>query len=230
MATPRNPISHYKKSLTREGGGAGRSLYISAEIIREFDLEGTEEVDVFLTDEDGTLCFVVPLDRGFDRDELVDLLEDDGFDLIHQAIDGDFWSIAAKKELTEVRADSNARVGSTLLKNVSVRGPVFEIDDAGAYADIHHLATSADLALGLDDEKQVWARLRSAEGNDLSERPHPDDVEPILEEVGTLLVHLKKDLCSLTVTASDVVNWAHKVQTVSETAAEKLDSDPKAPF
>lgn len=230
MSTPLNPIFKDTKSLTREGGGAGRSIYISADIIRQFDLEGTEEVDVFLTDDDGTLSVVVPLNKGFHRQGLVETLEEHGFELVHESTDEDFWSVAAKKDLVEVRTDSNARVKSTLLNNVSIRGPIFEVNELAAYDVLYQLASGADLSLGIDDKNQIWSRLQSTPGRDLSDVPEPDEIEFVFEEVDTLLVHFKKNFCSLTTTAPEVVNWAHKIQEVSETAGKKLGSVPKAPF
>lgn len=223
-------IAHESAKLTAEGGGEGRSVYISAGLIRKFGLQSVRDVDLFVSERDGKLAVVMSPGRGFGRQDLINSLNRADFEIVHEGVSEDFWSVVGRKGQTEVRVDSNAAVASNLLNNVSVKGPVFHLSERAAYADLYEMAVEAGLSLGIDDERQIWSRILSSPGEDLSNPPTPPEAEPILEEIGETLVYLKKETCSLLTTPDEVVDLANTVQDVSETATEKLGLTPQTPF
>lgn len=229
MPTETDTLARQDAKLTPEGGGDGRTIYIRADLVRRFHLDEVRNVELLLAEDDGRLAIVIPLGKGVERGEMRDALESRGFADADEHHDGEFWSITARKDAVEVRMDSATHVAGALLNNVSVRGPVFVIEDGADYALIHEIAQDRGLELAVDDEHQLWSRIVSSAHRDFSDPPTPKEVEPVLERIGTMHVHFSKGLCSLLTTPAEILEWAERVDEASRTMSKKADLRPETP-
>lgn len=215
-------FEHLEQHTTRISvDGSGRRLYIPKDIAQRFQIEQKTEAQLLVMEENLKLFLVIPTETGFDRDEVQAFAEENGWRIIHEEEDGDYWSVVLEAGQTEVRVDSEARLGASMLHNVFIRGPVFSVRNAKTYNVAYKLAQEKDLSLEIVDEDGIWPRVASSPHSEFSNPPTPEEFEQLLSRLNTVRVYVKKELCSLVETLPSLGRWVESVEGVSQDTAKK---------
>lgn len=181
-------LERFHRRLSK--GGGGTVLYLPADLARSFHLEPGTPVEMDVEIVDGGLQLSVRPQPRFSREELTQLAEEEGWEMIADEDRGnDERSLEFETaHKVRVRVESKLVIGNRPVNNVFVEGPALPLDDEGTYNRLRRLATENDLSIDVYDEEGLWERLVTSNVLTPSDPPEPEQMATFLNATSPISI------------------------------------------